>query len=110
MAQDYKILGQITPAAGVLTNLHVTGASTEAVVGTITVSGLFETDNSSYSLIVRPINEALDGKHFIVRGAPVFKDDVTIISGAITMGPNTILAANSSTGNASFTAFGVELT
>lgn len=110
MAQDYKLLGQVTPASGTLTNLYVTGASTQAVIGTITVSGLFETDNSSYSLVVRPINEALGNKHFIARGAPVFKDDIAIISGAITMGPSTILAANSSTGNAHFSVFGVELT
>jgi hypothetical protein len=110
MAQDYKILGQITPSAGVMTNVYVTGASTQAAIGTITVSGLFETSNSSFSLIVRPINEALSEKHFIFRGSPVIKDEVLVISGAITMGPNTILAANNYTGNAHFTVFGVEIT
>jgi hypothetical protein len=110
MAQDYKILGQITPSAGVLTNVYVTGASTQAAIGTITVSGLFETTNSSFSLIVRPINEALSEKHFFFRGSPVVPNDTLVISGAITMGPNTILAANSSSGNAHFTAFGVEIT
>ncbi len=110
MAQDYKILGQVTPAIETITNVYVTGASTEAVIGTITISGLTETQNSSCSLFVRPINEALADKHYFVRGAPVIKNEVTVISGAITMGPNTILAANSHTGNTHFTAFGVELT
>jgi hypothetical protein len=110
MAQNYKTLGQVTPTAEVLTNVYVTDSSTEAVVGTITISGLFETTNSSFSLIVRPINEALSEKHFIFRGSPVIKDEVLVISGAITMGPNTILAANNYTGNAHFTVFGVELT
>lgn len=110
MAQDYKILGQITPSAGVLTNLHVTGASTQAAIGTITISGLFETSNSSFSLMVRPINEALEDKHFIFRGSIVAPNEVLVISGAVTMDENTILAANSNSGNAHFTAFGVEIT
>ena len=110
MAQEYYTLAQITPAAGVLTNLHVTDASTQAVIGTITVSGLFETTNSSFSIMVRPINEALNDKHFIFRGSPVLPNEVLVISGAVTMGPNTILAANNYTGNASFTVHGVELT
>jgi len=110
MAQEYKTLGQITPPAATITNLYVTGASTQAVVGTITVSGLFETTNSSFSIFVRPINEALENKHFIFRGSPVLIDEALVVSGAITMGPNTILAANSLTGNAHFTAYGVEIT
>jgi hypothetical protein len=110
MAQTYKILGQVTPTAGVLTNVYVTPAGTEAVIGTITVSGYQEVGNSSFSLIVRPINEALNNKHFIFRGSPVIQGDMLVISGAITMNANCILAANNYTGNAHFTAFGVELT
>jgi len=111
MAQDYKILGQVTPTPEVLTNLYVTGASTQAVIGTITVNSFNEASgNSSYSLVVRPINEALDNKHFIVRGSPAINGDILVISGAITMGPDTILACNNYTGNVHFTAFGVEIT
>ena len=110
MAQEYKTLAQVTPTADVLTNLYVTGATTQAVIGTITVSGLSETTNSSFSIAVRPINEALNDKHFIFRGSPVLVNEVLVVSGAVTMGPNTILAANNYTGNASFTVFGVEIT
>ena len=110
MPQNYKTLAQLTTTPEVLTNLYVTGASTQAVVGTITVSGLFETQNSSFSLAVRPINEALNNKHFIFKGSPVLIGEVTVITGAVTMGPNTILAANNYTGNAVFTVYGVELT
>jgi len=112
MAQEYKTLAQVTPTADVLTNLFVTGASTQAVIGTITVSGLFEPPgtNSSFSLLVRPINEEIDDKHYIFRGSPVLSEEVLIISGAVTMGPNTILAANNYTGNAHFTVYGVEIT
>jgi hypothetical protein len=110
MPQEYKTLSQVTPTPGVMTNLYVTGATTQAVIGTITVSGLFETTNSSFSIIVRPINEAINSKHYIFRGSPVTSNDVLVVSGAVTMGPNTILAANNYTGNAHFTVYGVEIT
>jgi hypothetical protein len=110
MAQEYKTLAQVTPSPEVLTNLFVTGASTQAVIGTILVSGLFETTNSSFSILVRPINEPQNDKHFIFRASPILVNEVLVISGAVTMGPNTILAANNYTGNASFTVYGVEIT
>jgi len=110
MPQEYKTLAQVTPTAGVLTNVYVTGASTQAVIGTITISGISEPANSTYSLVVRPINEALDNKHFIIRGSILTPGETLVISGAITMGPNTILAANNYTGNGHITVFGVEIT
>jgi hypothetical protein len=110
MAQNYRTLAQITPVQETITNLVVTTASSQAVIGSITVSGLTETINSSFSLIVRPINEELSGKHYIFRGSLVPVEEIIVISSAVTMGPNTILAARSSTGNAHFTVYGVEIT
>lgn len=110
MPQEYRTLAQITPAPNTITNLVVTSATSQAVVGTITVSGLDETVNSSFSIIVRPINEALDSKHYIFRGSLVIPDEILVVSGAVTLGPDTILAARSTTGNAHFTVYGVELT
>ena len=67
MAQTYEILGQLSPTANTLTNVFVTGASSSAIVGTITLHN-FSDANASYSLVVRPINEVLANKHFIIRG------------------------------------------
>jgi len=110
MAQDYKTLVQLTPSANVTTNLYQTSASSQAVIGTITISGLFATTNGSFSLSVRPINEALSNEHFFFRGSPILSNDILVVSGAITMGPNTILQANTSVATTDFTVFGVEIT
>ena len=110
MSQTYKTLAQLTPPANVLTNAFVTGASTQAVVGTITISGISESSNSSFSLAVRPINEPLQNRHYFIRGSVLPPEEIIVISGAVTMGPNTILLVNSSTGNAHFSVYGVELT
>ena len=109
MAQTYEILGQLAPSANTLTNVFVTGASSSAIVGTITIHN-FSDANASYSLFVRPINEALANKHFIIRGGILPAREMISITGAVTMNANAILAANTSGGSVSFNAYGVEIT
>ena len=94
MAQSHKILGQLSPTANTLTNVYVTGASTSAIVGTITIHN-FSDSNTSYSLVVRPINEALANKHYIVRGGVLPAREQITITGAVTMNASAILAAMS---------------
>ena len=108
MAQIYEILGQVSPTANTLTNVFVTNATTSTVVGTITISN-FSDANTSYSLVVRPINETLANKHFIVRGGVLPARELITITGAVTMNANAILAANTNGGSVSFNAFGVEI-
>ena len=109
MAQTYEILGQLAPSANTLTNVFVTGASSSAIVGTITLHN-FSDANASYSLVVRPINETLANKHFIIRGGILPAREMISITGAVTMNTNAILAANTSGGSVSFNAYGVEIT
>ena len=108
MAQIYEILGQVSPTANTLTNVFVTGASSSSIVGTITISN-FSDANATYSLVVRPINETLANKHFIVRGGILPARELITITGAVTMNANAILAANTSGGSVSFNAYGVEI-
>ena len=109
MAQTYEILGQVSPTANTLTNVFVTGASSSAIVGTITISN-FSDANTSYSLVVRPINETLANKHFIVRGGILPARELITITGAVTMNSSAILAANTSDSSVSINAYGVEIT
>ena len=109
MAQTYEILGQLAPSANTLTNVFVTGASSSAIVGTITLHN-FSDANASYSLVVRPINETLATKHFIIRGGILPAREMISITGAVTMNANAILAANTNGGSVSFNAYGVEIT
>ena len=109
MAQTYEILGQLSPTANTLTNVFVTGASSSAIVGTITLHN-FSDSNTSYSLVVRPINETLANKHFIIRGGVLPAREMISITGAVTMNASAILAANTNGGSVSFNAYGVEIT
>jgi hypothetical protein len=115
MPQNYKVLGQILPTANSLTNVYVTGASTSAVINSIYVCNQ-STTNGSFELVIRPTNEALANKHFYTIDS-IKAADALIIQLGITMGPDTILAANTlyktgevAVANISYNAFGLEIT
>lgn len=109
MASTYKILGQVNPTANTLSNVYVTGASASAIVSTITIHN-FSDANSSYSIVVRPINEALGSKHYVIRGGIIPARELISITGAVTLNSNAILAANTNSSSISFNAYGVEVT
>lgn len=109
MATAYKILGQILPNANTLTNVYVSGAATSTIINTITLCNQ-QTSNAKIDLILRPINEALAAKHYLLKGIEILQADTLILSPGITMGSNCILAANNIIdGNTSISAFGVEI-
>lgn len=109
MPQTYKILGQVRPNANTLTNVYVTGAATSAVIGSFVISNSTTTARS-YQLLLRPINEAANVKHLLVFHNQVPAGTSIVISGGIVMGPDTILAANTSATSIHFQAYGVEIT
>lgn len=109
MANSYKILGQLEPTPNTITNVYVTGASASAIVSALTITNLTDS-NASYSLIVRPINEALSNKHFIIRAGFLPGREQITISSALTMNSSVILAANTWNPNVAFQAYGAEIT
>ena len=100
--------------------MYVTGASTSAVVNSIYVCNQ-ELHSSNVEIILRPINEALANKHTVVRNEVVEGASTYVLNLGITVGPNTIIAANVTyagsilppavgLSNTSFSAFGLEIT
>lgn len=108
MAQSYKILGQVNPTANTLSNVYVTPNSTEGVVNSIIIANQ-NTSNASFSLVVRPIDESLGDKHYVVRGCVVPGSDTLTMTLSLTLQNNVILAANTNSPNLSFGAYGVEI-
>ena len=115
MAQNYKVLGQIFPGQGTITNVYVTGATANAIVSTIYITNQ-DSANANVDIIVRPSNEVLGNKHYVLQNQLVEQADTVILNLNLTMGAETILAANNSVragesklANVSINAFGVEL-
>ena len=119
MANSYKILGQVAPTQNTLTNVYVTGASVSSVVNTIYICNQ-SAANANVDIVVRPINEALANKHYILQNQKLDAADTLILNLNITMNSAVILAANAefrtgepdnslSASNVSISAFGVEI-
>lgn len=114
MPQSYKTLGQIEPTKDTITNVYVTGASASAIVGTFTIDTMNVIDQFGLggvaNVFIRPINESLDSKHFIMRSAGFNSNSITVFTGAFTMQNNMILGVSSNMSNVVFQASGVEIT
>ena len=112
MPNTYKILGQVNPSANTQSNVYVVPAATEAVVNSLTIANQ-GISNVSYSVIVMPTAEfaspASNGKHFLIRGSSMPGGDTATLTLSLTLPTGAVLAANTSSGSLSFSAFGVEI-
>ena len=93
MAQSYKILGQIAPAANTETNVYVTPAATSAIVNTIYITNQ-DSANANVDIVIRPINETLSDKHYLLRNQKIDAADSIILNINVTMNADVILAAS----------------
>jgi hypothetical protein len=119
MPQSYKILGQsfTNNSANSFQNVYVTGASTSAVINSLYVCNQ-DPVTANVSIIVRPINEALANKHFVVFEQHIEAGASYILNLGMTVANDTIIAANNfyansmttTSSNVSYGAFGLEIT
>ena len=115
MPTAYKILGQTLPTANVLSNVYVVPTSTSAIISTITICNQ-SAANANVDIVIRPINEALANKHYIMENVQIPRADTLIMSPGITLNAAVIVAVNNAVAagetaaNVSFNVFGVELT
>jgi hypothetical protein len=115
MPTTYKILGQTLPTANLLSNVYVVPTSTSAIISTITICNQ-SSANANVDIMIRPINETLANKHYLVKGVTIPRADTMILSPGVTLNASVIVAVNNAVAsgetaaNVSFNVFGVELT
>jgi len=115
MPTTYKILGQTLPTANLLSNVYVVPTSTSAIISTITVCNQ-SSANANVDIMIRPINETLANKHYLVKGVTIPRADTMILSPGVTLNASVIVAVNNAVAsgetaaNVSFNVFGIELT
>jgi len=115
MPTTYKILGQTLPTANLLSNVYVVPTSTSAIVSTITICNQ-SSANANIDIMIRPINETLANKHYLIKGVTIPRADTMILSPGVTLNASVIVAVNNAVAsgetaaNVSFNVFGIELT
>jgi hypothetical protein len=109
MANAYKVLGQIAPAATTATAIYTVPSATEAVVSSVTIA---ERGGSAatFRLAVRPDGAALSNEHYIAYDVAISANDTVILTLGLTLDATDILQAYASSADLSFNAFGTEIT
>jgi hypothetical protein len=93
----------------------VVPTSTSAIVSTITICNQ-SSANANVDIMIRPINETLANKHYLVKGVTIPRADTMILSPGVTLNASVIVAVNNAVAsgetaaNVSFNVFGIELT
>lgn len=107
MAANYKVLGQITPAATTLTILYTVPSGTQAVCSTLVVcnTGL----STTFRIAVRPAGAAIDPKHYQIYDSYVNANDSVFLTLGITIGATDVVSVYAGTTTVSFSLFGSEL-
>lgn len=107
MAATYKVLGQVNPAATTLTTLYTVPSAKSAVASTLTICNQGLT--TTVRVAVRPADEALDPKHYIVYDAVVNADDTLFLTIGVSLATTDIVSVYAGTATVSFNLYGSEV-
>lgn len=109
MATTYKVLGQAAPAATTATALYTCPSATAAVISTISVCNR-GTTSGTFRLYLRPNDETLANKHYLVYDASVASKDTLFLTVGVTADASDVLYCYASSADFSFNVFGSEIT
>jgi len=107
MASDYKVLGQVAPAATTVT-LYTVPSGESAVVTNIIVANR-HSSTSSYRIAVRPSSATTSVEHFIAYDIDAPGLGTTALTLGLTLQAGYLIEVTSSSSNLSFSAFGTEI-
>ena len=107
MADTLKVLGQVAPSSTTETTLYTVPEDTVT-----TVSSIVACNRSggalTFRVAVRPMGATVANEHYIYYGKSVAANDSTIIIIGITLSDSDIISVYASSGDMSFSLFGVE--
>jgi len=108
MASEYKVLGQIAPAATTNTDLYTTPADTQMVSSTLIVANRGSVA-ATMLIWVRVAGEAIADKQQIMPSVPVAANDSTTLTLGITLGATDIITVYAENADFSVNLFGSEI-
>jgi hypothetical protein len=108
MANTYKVLGQVIPAANTATTLYTCGAANGAVASTLTVCN--QSTSATVRVAVRPAGAALATSQYILYDVPVSTTDSLFLTIGISLANTDVVTCYASSANVSFGLYGTELT
>jgi hypothetical protein len=108
MANAYKVLGQVVPAATTNTTLYTVPSATSAVCSTVSICNQGVTTN--VRLAVRPAGASIVAQHYIVYDAVVNANDTLFLTIGVSLATTDVVTCYAGTANVSFNLYGTEIT
>ena len=109
MAVTYKVLGQAAPANTNETSLYAVGVGKQAVVSSLTISNVTDTDATA-TVWVKVDNATAADSNAILKDVNISANSVIALTLGVTLGELDVLAVKSGTASAlTFMAFGQEI-
>ena len=109
MANTYKILGQVSPAATTETDLYTVPGATSAVVSSIVVCNR-ENQVATFNISISQGGSATAVKDYIYYSVVIPSNDTFVASIGITLATTDVVRVYGSNGLLSFSLFGSEIT
>lgn len=108
MANVYKVLGQVEPAATTATTLYTVPAATSAVCSTLSICNTGA--STTYRVAIRPAGATLADLHHIVYDAAIEQYNTTLLTLGITLAATDVVTVYAGTAAVVFNLFGSEIT
>lgn len=108
MANTYKVLGQLAPAAATLSTLYTVPSATSTVCSTLVIANT-GTSATTARVAIRPAGASLDIKHYIVYDLLVSPSDTAFLTLGISLATTDVVSVYANTANLSFSLFGTEV-
>ena len=108
MANTYKVLGQVLPAATTPTTLYTVPGATSAVCSTLNICNQGSVA-AIFRIAVQPAGATLVGKHYLAYDTSIQANDSIALTLGITLAATDLISVQSDTGQVSFNLFGSEL-
>jgi len=108
MANTYKVLGQLAPAAQTLSTLYQVPSATSAVCSTLVIANT-GTAATTARVAVRPAGASIDVKHYIIYDVLVASGDSTFLTLGISLATTDIVSVYANLATLSFSLFGTEV-
>ena len=107
MADSLKVLGQSAPDATTNTDLYTVPDATVTTVSSIAACNR-SAGALTFRVAVRPSGATVVNEHYIYYGKSVAANDTVFIIVGITLSENDVVTIYASSGDMSFSIFGVE--
>ena len=108
MANIYKVLGQVIPAATTNTTLYTCATANGAVASTLTIFN--QSSGATVRVAVRPAGAALATSQYVLYDVPVSSNDCLFLTIGLSLANTDVVTCYASSANVSFGLYGTELT